>query len=367
MRLDQPSGTLPAALAIVAIVAKENIPDIDSKPVGTGPFRFKAFNAGMNLDLEAFPDYWEKDASGGALPYLDGVTVRTLSDVNALFTSLASGTVQAMWQIPEQLQVQAESAPTVQLVPAKFKTTYDEYFFQADVAPFDNVIARQALLLALDKQAMVDAGYFGKADPRWNNNIVPPGSWAEKPGIPDIKRDPAKAKQLFEQAGVKTIKFLGYTVTPQFRPISQVMERNLAEAGVALTLDFTDLTTWLARIKVGSQSEAWGNGDEGNGYAVNISVNPPEPGMPLAMWGCHTHFGSHFCDEELAKAARDGASSSDLTKRKEAYARYQDIWQKDVPAVINGVRAFTHASIKKVHGLADDDGALNYRYAWMEK
>ena len=29
--------------------------------------------------------------------------------------------------------------------------------------------------------------------------------------------------------------------------------------------------------------------------------------------------------------------------------------------------AFTHASTKKVHGLADDDGALNYRYAWMEK
>jgi ABC-type transport system substrate-binding protein len=367
-RLDQPSGTLPAALAIVSIVAKENIADIDTKPIGTGPFRLKAFNAGQSLDLETFPDYWEKDASGGALPYLDGVSVKTLSDVNALFTALTTGSVQAMWQIPEQLQVQADSAPTVQLVPSKFKTTYDEWFFQADVPPFDNVVARQAFMLALDKQAMVDAGYFGKADPRWNNNIVPPGSWAEKPGIPDIKRDPAKAKQLFEQAGVKEILFLGYTATPQFKPISQVMERNLAEAGVTAKLDFTDLNTWLTRIKVGNQKDAWGtNNDEVNGFAVNISVNPPEPGVALASWGCHTHFGSHFCDEELAKAGKDGASSSDLNVRKDAYARYQDIWQKDVPAVINGVRAFTHASLKKVHGLADDDGALNYRYAWMEK
>jgi ABC-type transport system substrate-binding protein len=146
------------------------------------------------------------------------------------------------------------------------------------------------------------------------------------------------------------------------------MERNLAEAGVTATLDFTDLNTWLTRIKVGNQKDAWGtNNDEVNGFAVNISVNPPEPGVALASWGCHTHFGSHFCDEELAKAGKDGASSSDLNVRKEAYARYQDIWQKDVPAVINGVRAFTHAAIKKVHGLADDDGALNYRYAWMEK
>src|SRR6266849_1611199 len=135
------------------------------------------------------------------------------------------------------------------------------------------------------------------------------------------------------------------------------MERNLAEAGVTAKLDFTDLSTWLTRIKVGNQKDAWGtNNDEVNGFAVNISVHPPEPGVALASRGCHTHFCSHFCDEELAKASKDGASSSALSVRKGAEARYHDIWQKGVPAVINGVRACTRASIKKVHGLADDDG-----------
>ena len=57
----------------------------------------------------------------------------------------------------------------------------------------------------------------------------------------------------------------------------------LREAGLKVMLDFTDLTTWLGRIKVGNQNENWGaNNDEQNGFAANISVNPPEPAVPLA-------------------------------------------------------------------------------------
>jgi peptide/nickel transport system substrate-binding protein len=362
----EPYAALAAALCPVAVVAKENVDQIATNPIGTGPFKLKQYLSGEKLDLDKNPDYWETGDDGQPLPYVDAVSIRTLTDTNALFNALSTGTVHGFWQMPNQIQVQAQSVKEIQLVPSPFNTTYDEYFVQGDAPPFDDPNVRKALMLALDKEEINQAGYFGLANARLNNNLIPPGSWAENTEIADIPRDPATAKQLFSAAGVTELKFLGYNETPQFKPISQVMERNLNEIGIKLTLEFTDLTTWFSRIKLGTQ-DPWGDGNDGNAFTVNISVTPPEPAIPLAAWGCKTHFGSHFCDQELADAAKAGGQVFDTDARKTEYFKYQDIWQRDVPAVITCARAFTHAGLTKVHGLYDDDGALNYRVAWIEQ
>ena len=44
-------------------------------PVGTGPFRFVAWEEGQALVLAKHPAYFEKDATGNRLPYLDGIKV----------------------------------------------------------------------------------------------------------------------------------------------------------------------------------------------------------------------------------------------------------------------------------------------------
>jgi ABC-type transport system substrate-binding protein len=120
----------------------------------------------------------------------------------------------------------------------------------------------------------------------------------------------------------------------------------------------------LARIKRGTL-DPWGDGNDGNAFTVNISVNPPEPAIPLASWGNQTHFGSHYGSEALAAAMEAGRQAFDLEDRKAAYATYQDIWQQEIPAIITCNRAFTHAARSTVNGLYDDDGALNFRYAWI--
>ncbi len=365
VNLEQPYGLLPAALHQVYIIDKDNLANIATKPNGTGPFSVKEYNVGQNLELVKFPGYWEKGDDGAALPYLDAVSIRTLTDTNALYTSLVTGTVQAFWQMPDQIQIQASRDANLQLLPSPFKTTHDEWFFQGDVAPFNDVRARQALLYAWDKEAIVQAGYFGQADPRLNNNIIPPGSWAEDTSIPAIKRDLAKAKQLFEAAGVKKIKFLGYTITPQFRPISQVMERNLSEIGIQLELEFMELSAWLVRINAG-QNIAWGDGNEGASFAVNISVNPPDPGIAISSWGCNTHFGSWICLDNLKAAAEKANAASSIEERKAGFKTYQEVWAKEVPAIITCHRAFTHGALKTVHGIFDDDGAINFRRGWKE-
>ncbi|MEA2529663.1 MAG: peptide/nickel transport system substrate-binding protein, partial [Thermomicrobiales bacterium] len=150
----EPYGALAAALCPVAIVAPENVDQLATNPIGTGPFKIKEYLSGEKLDLDKNPDYWESGEDGQALPYVDAVSIRTLTDTNALFNALSTGTVHGFWQMPNQIQVQAASVKEIQLVPSPFNTTYDEYFVQGDAAPFNDPNVRRALMLALDKEAI---------------------------------------------------------------------------------------------------------------------------------------------------------------------------------------------------------------------
>ena len=71
-----------------SIVAKEAVEkygnDFRRHPVGTGPFRFVAWEEGQALVLAKHKNYFEKDKDGNRLPYIDGIkisfsTVRPLS------------------------------------------------------------------------------------------------------------------------------------------------------------------------------------------------------------------------------------------------------------------------------------------------
>jgi peptide/nickel transport system substrate-binding protein len=63
------------------------------KPVGTGPFMLKSYNAKQQAIMVKNPTYWGKDASGQQLPYLDQVTWKMVQDESAANLQLQSGTV----------------------------------------------------------------------------------------------------------------------------------------------------------------------------------------------------------------------------------------------------------------------------------
>ena len=57
-------------------------------PVGTGPFKFVEWKEGDYISLERFPNYWETDAAGGKLPYLDKVIFKFIIEPSTLVAAL---------------------------------------------------------------------------------------------------------------------------------------------------------------------------------------------------------------------------------------------------------------------------------------
>jgi ABC-type transport system substrate-binding protein len=83
----------PAWLAKANPAQGEQDATIGAQPVGTGPFKFVSWQPGEggNLVVEKNPDYWQKDADGNALPYLDKITFRVIADEPTRAQALEAG------------------------------------------------------------------------------------------------------------------------------------------------------------------------------------------------------------------------------------------------------------------------------------
>ena len=98
MKLTNKHPYAPQLDGLVAckIVAKENIADLNTNPIGTGPFQFVENVQDDHLTLKRFPGYYNADQT-----YLDQFTIKIVKDPTALQQALLAGQVDMIWPVPD--------------------------------------------------------------------------------------------------------------------------------------------------------------------------------------------------------------------------------------------------------------------------
>ncbi|PVE98224.1 ABC transporter substrate-binding protein [Microbacterium sp. TPD7012] len=202
---------------------------------GTGAFQVTEWNQGVSVTMEKNEDYW------GDEPYLDEIVFELYPDENTLLAAVQQGSVQAASFIDGSLAQQAESSGFT-LGDAAFRQNLAVYV-NPESGPLSDVNVRRAFSLALDRQAIVDTALLGNA----GVSFVPP---AGDPGATDAKtlpyheRDVEEAKRLLEEAGQPnpeiTLSYMG-DVAAAHHPAYEMMQQQLAEAGITLNLKSTPL------------------------------------------------------------------------------------------------------------------------------
>ena len=192
------TGLLPN-LVPIAMIPKDSYESQKTHPLGTGPFKFASFDSAQQIvDLEAFTNYYDGPARFKAL------RVRVISDSNAMQAELQSGRVDIA-PLPTSLSPDSIRAlgkdPNLK-VEQFAGSNLNHITFNTKEAPLDNVKVRQAIAYAIDRQAMIEALLLGQG--KIANSILPEESWAYTPGT-TYQYDPAKAKQLLDEAGFKVI------------------------------------------------------------------------------------------------------------------------------------------------------------------
>ena len=163
--------------------------------VGTGPFRVKSYKPGQSFELDRNPGYWQSDR-----PHLDGVRGVAIPEVAGQVRSVVSGPSHIATDVDFTGAKEADRRDDLEVI---FKKSEQILPIVLDVtqAPFDDRRVRDAVKLAIDRQAIVDVAFHGLGE-TGNDFPAPPSDTAFYPSdMPPPQQRHEEARRLLAEAG----------------------------------------------------------------------------------------------------------------------------------------------------------------------
>ena len=258
---------------------------------GTGPFMQEQFtpNAPVRI-LSKNPNYWD-----AGKPKADCLRITVAQEPVAAVAAIKSGQVDLVLNVDPTGIPSLKGDPNVTLLQTGASNSMTISMW-VDTPPFDNIKVREAMKMAVDRQAMIDTVLLGFGEPG-ADNPVPLGSPASfTKDAP--KQDIAGAKKLLAEAGHPDgLKFDLYTAegVPGMVRMAQVYAEMAKPAGFDINVIVTPAASfwddvWLHKSIVTS---AWSMRPPGLGLAVAYTQN--------AKWK-ETHWERPDYDALLLKA-----------------------------------------------------------------
>jgi len=166
----------------------------NTKPVGTGPYRFVSWTPGDKIVLEANEDYW-----GGA-PSIKRLVLAFVPDDNARATRMAAGELDATELPPKAAaRFDGQDGITVHRVPS---ADYRAVMFPMKQPVTGDPAIRKAISAAVDRAAMVTTILAGAGDPAFGP-IAPGTKWHDPAVTGSPTADRERAVRILEEAGWK--------------------------------------------------------------------------------------------------------------------------------------------------------------------
>ncbi|MCZ8536974.1 ABC transporter substrate-binding protein [Paenisporosarcina quisquiliarum] len=295
-------------------------------PVGTGPFKFVEWKRNDSITIEKNEDYWVKD-----LPKLDKVVFKAIPDNSARLNALNTGEIDLADGVNPADGKSVEGNSELQLFERP-SMNVGYLGLTSTRPPFDKVEVRQAINHAIDKQAIVDAFFEGRAEVA--KNPMPPVISGYNDDIPGYDFDPAKAKALLAEAGLAEGFEMELWAMPVPRPympdgqkVAEVIQSNLADVGIKAKIVTFEWATYLEKARNG-EADAFMLGWTGdNGDADNFLY------VLLDKDNIGSNNYSYYSNDELHDILIEAQSEVDEDKRNELYGQAQEIIFEDAPWV----------------------------------
>ena len=320
------ANQLLSNLVAVPIVAEGTIGQLKDQPVGTGPYKFVNFDASQNIvEFAANPDYWE-----GA-PKVQKLRVKTVTDANSLQAELQTGGVDIAPN-PSNLppdSVKALGSNSNLKIEQTDGSNIQYLVFNIQSPPLDNVKVRQAIGYAVDRQKIVSDLLFNQATVA--DSVVPTQSWAYTPGT-QYRYDPAKAKQLLQEAGYKgePIVFKYSSGNTYVNQYSQVIQSSLADVGLNVqieTLEVNTIRTQLAQGGFQMYTGVWIGGNQDPIFLRDLFAGSKIPGVSGATC-CNR---SRYSNPQVDQTVEEAINSTDRERAKQLYIKTWEIVSNDLP------------------------------------
>lgn len=341
-RLSEPYGPFLATLSSIysSIVPVTPEPtDFQTTMIGTGAFALAEAQPDTQTTLKAYPDYWES-----GLPQVGTLTYRILPDEATRLASIRTGEI-GLTTLADPVSVDAATSSEGVTVLEQDTTDYFLLGFNCARAPFDNQQVRQALSTAIDRQAIVDAVFFGNG--QVTGPIVPTlGSWAQPVDqLPTYAVNRDEATSMLEGAGQAGVTFniLVGQLYPEFVNIALVIQDQLNEIGVNAEIEQVEWATFIER---------WRARDFDAFVSFNGSGNDPDRALYPAFYTDGSVNAFQFSDLEVDELLDAGRTTSDQEARMATYQQLEVALAEAAPAVFISTRTAYYAVRDNVSGFA---------------
>ena len=328
-----------SAFAIASPTALEK--DVEAfweNPVGTGPFKFDAWDKGSEVRLVANDDWWASDlpaAQGGGGPNVERIAFRSIEDNSSRVASLSGGQLSgADGLTPDDVPTVEENPDLKVLTRPPLNIGY--LALNCEKEPFNDLNVRRAMAAAINMEEIVQA-FFGDTA-QVATNAYPPTVPYWREATEPYAYDPDEARRLLEEAGYAD----GFDMELWFMPIprpympdgrgvAQAMQRDLEQVGINAKLVTREWGTYLEETSRGTHDACilgWtgDNGDPDNFLNVLLSSKSATPEDALNV--------AYYKNPDLDEILDQGATTIDENERRRLYEEAQVIIYDDVPWVV---------------------------------
>ena len=352
-----PDAGVPTALLHYPtfLMAPDAFDTASEHPIGAGPFKFVSWTRWNESRIVRFENYWETDAEGHNLPYLDAIVAKPKREDSVRLTALLTGQVQLISNM-----AQADIERFKQRYSEKYQTWswhYGNRFLVLNFrrGPFQDKRLRMAAAHAIDREAIHHTVYYGNG--AMTDQPYPKGSQWHMDGVRMLEYDPEKAKSLIKQARAEgtEIKLQSSANISTSNQIGQVVQDAWTAVGLKVTHDILDSVPFREARNKGTFDGLI----QGNTYRYD----------PDAFFGRNLHSNSRYANvlsgwknDRFDKLIEEAKRVLDPAKRKELYAEAWNIVNVELPHFMLHEEVYTSAGTKSVMGYTPGQtGAVHYQ------
>ena len=306
------------------LMTKGDVRDINQQPIGTGPFVFQRYQKDSQIRYRGNKEYWDPSRVK-----IDQLIFAINTDASVRMQKLRKNECQVTLNPrPADLEGLKADKQLKVLERPGFNLGYISYNVRHE--PLGNLQVRQALDMAVNKPAIINAVYQGAG--QLAVNAMPPTQWSYDETIKDAPYDPEKAKELLRAAGVKEGTELTLWAMPVQRPynpnaklMAEMLQADWGKVGIKVKIVSYEWGEYLKRTKNGEHDISligWtgDNGDPDNWLGTLYSC-AAIGGNNYSMW----------CDEKYDRLIKAAIATTDKNQRTDLYKQAQQYLKQQVP------------------------------------
>ena len=342
-------------------LTEQSGPRFGSQPIGTGPFKFVRWEPGSEIVLTANADYFD-----GA-PRLSRLVFRLFpgEQLESVVREFQAGGLEDS-PVPSKDYRQILASHRYQYVRRPM-FNLRHYGFNTAMKPLDDRRVRQALILAIDRESIVEDDFLGRFS--LARGILPPGTMGYNPKVMGYPFDPVKARELLIQAGypggrgLPPLSFWAGVRSEGILREHDRIRRNLGAIGVSV--EFHYLTDWptfsrqMEERKLPIFLHGW-----------NADVPDPDNFLFKLFYSKSPRNYMSYSNPAVDRLLLQARAEQDPTRRVDLYRRAEEQILEDAPIIPiwhQTYERFFQPYVKNVEVSGLGDSYIAFRKVWLER